>query len=99
LANDKDVEKYYIQQIAILQERVRVLEKQLEKKVLQGRHEIMDTYLWSEHIFNKWVKMGLPVLLVDRMYYAHKDNINEYFKGMCRGNYKNTPDNIIEAGE
>jgi hypothetical protein len=89
MANDSET---YLKTISILQERICVLEKMLNKKVLQGKDEIMKTYNMTEYKFKKWVKAGMPVLIVDGTCYAHRDNIDEYFKSATRVNSSKVPD-------
>lgn len=79
----------YMHTIQILQARIRVLEEQTENKVLFGKDEIMDAYKMTDYTFKKWVKMGLPVLIIDRTCYAHRDNIDEFFRAITRVNSKN----------
>ena len=43
--------------------------------------------------------MGMPVLYLDGRCYAHKDNIDDFFKTITRVNMKNAPDEIIDSGE
>jgi len=90
--------------IQMLQERIKVLETRnkeltirLRDGVFSSREQIIENYGWSEHIFKKWVRMGLPVLIVDRSYYAHAENISEFFKNATRVSYKNAPDNVIDG--
>jgi hypothetical protein len=99
----KENDKTYLQTIEDL--RIRIKEKDEEIKILKriirdgvfcGKEEIMLVYDWSKHIFKKWVKIGLPCLIVDRMYYAHKDNINEYFKAKTRISYQNASDEMLD---
>lgn len=82
-------ESVHMHTIQILQARIRVLEQQLENKILFGKDEIMDAYKMTDYTFKKWVKMGLPVLIIDRTCYAHRDNIDEFFRAITRVNSKN----------
>ncbi len=82
-------ESTYLHTITILQARIRVLEEQLENKVLSSKDEIMQAYKMTDYTFKKWIKMGMPVLVVDRTCYAHRDNIDEFFKLVTRVNSKN----------
>jgi hypothetical protein len=91
----KDIEKTYLQTISILQEKIRVLERQQIKNIFQNKEEIMEEYGWTEYILKKWIKLGLPVLLVDGKCYAHRDNINEFFKVKTRVNSSNVADGNI----
>jgi predicted thioredoxin/glutaredoxin len=82
-------ESTYLHTIQILQARVRVLEQQIENKVLFGKDEIMEAYKMTDYKFKKWIKMGMPVLVLDGTCYAHRDNIEEFFKAVTRVNSKN----------
>jgi hypothetical protein len=82
-------ESTYLHTIKILQARVRVLEQQIESKVLFGKDEIMEAYKMTDYKFKKWIKMGMPVLVLDGTCYAHRDNIDEFFKAVTRVNSKN----------
>lgn len=75
-----------------LRHRIRELEKQLELPLLQGKDEIMDYCHMSEYMLKKWIKMGLPVLIVDGTWYAYKDNIKDYFRASTRVNSSKAPD-------
>ncbi len=85
----KTSDQTYMHTIQILQSRVRILEAQLENKVFFSKEEIMEAYKMTDYTFRKWIKMGLPVLIVDRTCYAHRDNIDEFFKAVTRVNSKN----------
>lgn len=91
MANEtgKTSEQTYLHTIQILQTRIKRLESELEQRVLFGKDEIMQAYKMTDHTFRKWVKMGMPVLIVDRTCYAHRDNIDEFFKAVTRVNSKN----------
>lgn len=69
------------------------------KKVLTSRGEIMEYANLSKYLFGKFVKMGMPVLYIDGRCYAHKDNIDEFFKAITRVNSSKVPDDILEAEE
>lgn len=79
----------YLHTIKILQARIHVLEQQLENKVLFGKDEIMESYKMTDYKFKKWIKMGMPVLVLDGTCYAHRDNIDEFFRAVTRVNSKN----------
>ena len=93
MANNSET---YLETISIMQKRIKVLEKQLEHKVLQGKEEIMEAYKWTDYQYKKLVKLGLPILIVDRTHYAHKDNIDDFFKAATRRSYKDAPDNLLD---
>jgi hypothetical protein len=95
MADPKDNEKTLLCTIQILQERIRVLEKMLEQKVLFGKDEILTTYKMTDYKFKKWIKAGMPVLILDGTCYAHRDNIEEFFKTATRVNSSKIPDDNI----
>jgi hypothetical protein len=79
----------YMHTIQILQARIRVLEQQLASPVLFGKDEIMEAYKLTDYKLKKFIKMGMPVLVLDGTCYAYRDNINEWFKAVTRVNSKN----------
>jgi len=56
------------------------LKRQLREGVLLGKDDIAAAYKMTEYMLKKWVKLGMPVLIVDGTWYAHRDNINAFFK-------------------
>lgn len=92
MAAETENERTYLRTIAILQERVHSLERQMGKKIFQGKDEIMEAYSWSEYKFKQWVKAGLPVLIMGGTCYAHRDNIDEFFRLKTRVNSSSIPD-------
>ena len=68
-------------------------------KVLMSKQEIMDYLKVSNVSYRKFIKMGMPVLYLDGRCYAHKDNLDDFFKAITRVNMKNAPDHIIDSGE
>ena len=68
-------------------------------KVLMSKQEIMDYLKISNVSYRKFIRMGMPVLYLDGRCYAHKDNLDDFFKSITRVNMKNAPDEIIDAGE
>ncbi len=69
------------------------------KKVLTSRGEIMEYANLSKYLFAKFVKMGMPVLYIDGRCYAHKDNIDEFFRAITRVNSSKIPDDVLDAEE
>ena len=51
-------------------------------KILMGKQAIMDYLQMSENTFFKFVGMGLPIRVIDKRYYAHKDNLDRYFQDL-----------------
>jgi hypothetical protein len=50
------------------------------RKVLIGLDEIMEFLKISRPTFYKFLKLGMPARLVNKRWYAHEDNINDFFK-------------------
>jgi hypothetical protein len=61
------------------------------RKFLSGRDEIIAYCNLSKQTFYKFLDMGLPVRVFGNRLYAHKDNIDEYFKRWTRSREKNVP--------
>ena len=51
-------------------------------KILIGKQAIIDYLQLSESTFFKFVKLGLPIGVIDKRYYAHKDNLDRYFENL-----------------
>jgi hypothetical protein len=60
--------------------------------VLTSKDEILAYTGLSKHTYIKFLKMGLPVLYIDGRCYAHKDNIDEFFKKVTRVNSSKAED-------
>ena len=61
-------------------------------KLLIGSQQIM-TYLGiSKNTFYKFLKLGLPAIVVDNRWYAWSDNLDEYFKTITRKIMKDVPE-------
>jgi len=69
------------------------------QKVLIGKEEIMEYLNVSKILFSKFVKAGMPVLYMDGRFYAHSENLDEYFKGITRVTMKNIPNSELENGK
>lgn len=59
-------------------------------KILTGKSEIMAYLDFSEPLFNKFLAKGLPVIIEDNRYYAHADNLDDFFKFISRKGMKNS---------
>jgi hypothetical protein len=60
-------------------------------KILIGRKAIMDYLdLKSKDSFYKWIKRGMPAMVEENRWYAHKENLENFFKVRT---------NIILSGE
>lgn len=65
--------------------------------VLITRDEIMAYLKISKKAFIKFVKMGMPVVYIDNRCYAHKENIDEFFKKITRSDMSKAPDDILNS--
>lgn len=54
------------------------------KKILVGVKQIVGYLEMSPPTFYKLLKKGLPANLIDGKWYAHKENLDEYFKLVTR---------------
>ena len=68
-------------------------------KVLTSKKEIMDYLKFSEKLYKKFIRMGMPVLYIDGRCYAHRDNLEDFFKTITRVSMKNAPDELIDGGD
>jgi len=60
-------------------------------KILIGRKAIMDYLdLKSKESFYKWLEKGMPALLDENRWYAHIENIENFFKART---------NVLSDGE
>jgi len=55
-----------------------------QNKLLKSGQEIMDKYGFSRPAFEKFLGMGLPARLIDGKWYAHVDNIDDFFRDLTR---------------
>ena len=49
-------------------------------KILTSKDEIMDFMKIGEAVLNHFLRLGLPVTKIGRNWYAHTDNLEEWFK-------------------
>lgn len=66
-------------------------------KILMSRQEIMDHLKISDKLYKKFIRMGMPVLYVDGRCYAHKDNLDDFFRAITRVNMSKAPDDILDG--
>jgi|GEM_PF-1361326 len=69
------------------------------KKVFTRREEIMEYLGISEYIYVKFIRLGMPVLYLDGRCYAHRDNIDLFFKSITATSAKNSPEGKITGEE
>lgn len=72
------------------------MKKKQSNKILTCKDEIMDYIGCSKHLFDKYVKSGLPARYEDGRWTAHADNIDEFFKLYTRVSMKQHIDQITE---
>jgi hypothetical protein len=54
-------------------------------RLLQTRGEIMKEYGLTETTFQMFLKAGMPVVVIQRRYYAHTDNLDRFFQTLTNG--------------
>jgi len=62
-----------------------------DNKILNGRGEIEQYLNVSKRVFYQFLEMGLPARVINKRWYAHKDNVDEFFKKLTRYREKNIP--------
>ncbi len=50
------------------------------KKVLIGAKSIMAYLELSRPMFHKFVEMGMPATVIGKRWYAHTDNLDDFFR-------------------
>lgn len=62
-------------------------------KILNGRESIMAHIgIASMPLFREFIANGMPAKLINNRWYAHVDNLDEYFKMLTRYKEKNPPE-------
>ena len=61
------------------------------RKILIGRDSIMDYLDMSRPTFYKFLELGLPVRVINNRLYAHKDNVDDFFRKITRHREKEVP--------
>ena len=62
------------------------------EKILKGVEQICDYGKFSKALFADLMKMGLPVARVRGIWWAHADNIDEFFRHMTLQRQRHVPD-------
>ena len=65
-----------------------------EKKVFTRAQEIIDAYGITRARFDKFIRMGMPARLIDNRWYAHRDNIDEWFRRLTAVSQPDAPENV-----
>ena len=68
-------------------------------RILTNKQEILDYLKISDKLYKKFIRMGMPVLYVDGRCYAHRDNLEDFFKTITRVSMKNAPDELIDGSD
>ena len=63
--------------------------------LLIGKQSILDYTGLSEFLYLKWMRQDMPVWYFDGAPYAHKENLDEFFKAKTRVSSKHLSDDII----
>jgi len=61
---------------------------QIKSKLLITAGSIMQYLDISRPTFYKWLKKGMPATLIEKRWYAHQDNLDEFFKKMTKTSSK-----------
>jgi hypothetical protein len=54
----------------------------IEKRFLTSKEEIMNFLGVKETVFAQFLKINIPVILVNGRYYAHAENLDAWFKSL-----------------
>lgn len=68
-------------------------------RVLTSKQEILDYLKISHKLYKKFIRLGMPVLYIDGRCYAHRDNLDDFFKTITRVSMKNAPDELIDSSD
>ena len=63
-----------------------------KSKILIGCDAIMAYIGVSRPLFKEFVEKGMPARLINNRWYAHADNLDEFFKRLTFYKEKNPPD-------
>ena len=66
--------------------------KPKDKKILVGENEIKDYIgIKSSHLFKNFIKSGMPAKLINDRWYAHGDNLDDFFRRLTKIRNKTLP--------
>lgn len=66
-------------------------------KLLTSKQEILTYLSISRKLYVKFVKMGMPVLYHDGRCYAHKENLDLFFRRITNVSMQNAPEELIDS--
>ena len=62
------------------------------KKILIGQNEIMDYIgIKAEKLFYNFIRSGMPAKKINDRWYAHGENLDDYFKRLTKVRNKSVP--------
>ena len=64
-----------------------------DKKTLIGLKQILDYLDIGKPAFYNFIEMGLPAAVINNRWYAHTDNIDDYFRKLTNRRNKDAPKN------
>ncbi len=67
--------------------------------LLTSRQEILDYLKMTKTWFLTFVRLGMPVAYINGRCFAHKENLDAYFKQITRSSMKIVPDEILNGEE
>lgn len=66
-----------------------------QRRLLVGRQEILDYLGVGKQVFADLLRLGLPAAVIGGKWYAHTDNLDEFFRRITRR--RSGPENVDEA--
>jgi hypothetical protein len=60
-------------------------------KILIGLNDILGYIQISKPMFYQFIEMGLPARVINNRWYAHKDNIDQFFMQYTLGGQEDIP--------
>lgn len=53
-----------------------------EKRILKSKEEIMEFFDIKDAIFAQFLKIQIPVIIINGRYFAHSENLDAWFKSL-----------------
>jgi hypothetical protein len=63
-----------------------------DRRLLAGKQEILKYLGIGHQAFQDFIKMGLPAQVFQNKWYAHVDNIDDFFKHMTKRGAREFPE-------
>jgi hypothetical protein len=64
------------------------------QKLLIGKDAILDYCQISKRIWPQFVELGLPVAIINQRFYAHTDNIDNFFRQITNKRIGHIPPDV-----